>query len=184
MEVDGDPVGSPVQAVHSPDPVGRSVEVHTADMAGDMPRVSAGLGDVSQKPSRYEACRVVWCAHIAATGSSTSSDEIALAPEGGPWRSFYRNAVIGRKPFFDLVFLSPCFFQLRRTFRMRPRKRSGQPHGKRRGTRCLRCRLWGLLVSCYLYIVPPVWMDDWDRYITLISLPMHVLDLFMSKQGI
>lgn len=109
MKVDGDPVVSRVQAVHSPDPAGRSVEVHTADMADDGSRVSAGLGDVHETPSRYEVCRVVWCAHIAATGSSTSSDGIALTPEGGPWRSFYRNAVIERKPFCDLFFSALVF---------------------------------------------------------------------------
>jgi hypothetical protein len=79
-------------------------------MAGDMPKVFAGLDGVSKTQNRYEACLVVWCAHIAATGSSTSSDGIALAPDGGPWRSSYRNAVSGRKPFlFYFVFLSPCF---------------------------------------------------------------------------
>lgn len=132
MEVDEDPVVSPVQAVHSPDPAGQCVEVHTVDMAGDGPRVSARLVDVRETPSRYEACRVMWCAHIAATGSSTSSDGIALTPEGGPWRSFYRNAVIGRKPFRDLFFfLSPCLFSCGVRFECDPG--SGQPHGKGRG---------------------------------------------------
>lgn len=149
MEVDGDPVVSPVKAVHSPDPAGQSVEVHTADMAGDGPRVSAGLDDVRETPSRYEACRVVWCAHIAATGSSTSSDGIALTPEGGPWRSFYRNAVIGRKPFCDLFFLSPCLFSWGVPFECDPGSGQVSHTGKGGGTvgtRCLRCRLWGLLV--------------------------------------
>ena len=88
MKVDGNPVVSRVQAIHSPDPAGRSVEVHTADMADDGPRVSAGLGDVHETPSRYEACRVVWYAHIAGTGSSTSSDGIALTPGAGRGAAF------------------------------------------------------------------------------------------------
>jgi hypothetical protein len=106
MGVDGDPVVWSAQAVRSPDLVGRNVEVHTAGMADDMPKVFAALDGVSETQNRYEACRVVWCAHIAATGSSTSSDGIALAPDGGPWRSSYRNAVSGRKPFYFNLFFS------------------------------------------------------------------------------
>ena len=114
MTVYGDPVVWSAQAVRSPDPAGRSVEVHTAGKADDMLKVSAGLDDVSETQSRYETCLVVWCAHIAATGSSTSSDGIALAPDGGPWRSLYRNAVSGRKPFIPNFFF--FFFQLSRLF--------------------------------------------------------------------
>jgi hypothetical protein len=110
MAVDGDPVVWSTQAVRSPDPAGRSVAVHTAGKADDMLKVSAGLDDVSETRSRYEACLVVWYAHIAATGSSTSSDGIALAPDGGPWRSFYRNSVSGRKPFFLNLFFSALAF--------------------------------------------------------------------------
>jgi hypothetical protein len=110
MGVDGDPVVWSAQAVRSPDLVGRNVEVHTAGMADDMPKVFAALDGVSETQNRYEACRVVWCAHIAATGSSTSSDGIALAPDGGPWRSFYRNSVSGRKPFFLNLFFSALAF--------------------------------------------------------------------------
>lgn len=88
MEVDGDPVVSPVRVVHSPDLAEQCVEVHTADMAGDGPRVSAALRDMCETPSRYEACRVVWCAHIAARGSSTSSDGVALTREAGRGAAF------------------------------------------------------------------------------------------------
>ncbi|KAJ5911190.1 uncharacterized protein N7473_000493 [Penicillium subrubescens] len=100
MGFDGDPVVWSAQAVRSPDPEGRNVEVHTAGMADDMLEVFVGLDGVSETQNRYEACRVVWCAHIAATGSSTSSDGIALAPDGGPWRSSYRNAVSGPLVYF------------------------------------------------------------------------------------
>lgn len=119
--VDGNLVEWSAQVVRGPNLMGRSVEAHTAGRADDMLKAFAGLDGVSERLSQYEARLVVWCAHIAATGSSTSSDGIALAPDGGPWRSFYTNAVSGRKPFFLFCFSQPLFlflifffFQLRR----------------------------------------------------------------------
>lgn len=190
MAVDGDPVVWSAQAVRSPDPAGRSVAVHTAGKADDMLKVSAGLDDVSEAQSRYEACLVVWYAHIAATGSSTSSDGIALAPDGGPWRSFYRNSVSGRKPFFPkFVFLSPCLFSWGVTLRMRPTKRSGQPqpHGKGRGSRGLDVSDVDCGVCCVsrLYIFPPsVQMNS--VVVSRQSLPQCIswICLFARKKGI
>lgn len=197
MGVDGDPVVWSAQAVRSPDREGRNVEAHTAGMADDMLKGFAGLDGVSETQNRYEACRVVWCAHIAATGSSTSSDGIALAPDGGPWRSSYRNAVSGRKPFSIILFFSALvlffiFFSAGgRTLNLRFEcdPRSGQVShthtGRGGGNSMFQRSIVGFvgIVVVYRYIFCSS-ADGISGIITSIDLSMHTLDLVASKQGI